>query len=140
MMEGFEKEDLEPLRPYLTVYPDFPFMNLNTVKPLILKSLLDYLSGDAGIKQVFLARFEETLQKEYFFRSSDLQPEIFSRRLKLPPNPVMRALAQQFLSHVTADSETFSIIIKTRNQRQANGVFRYREGQSRPKVLAWHEE
>ena len=151
LMEDFETEDLEALRPYMTVYPESPLVNINTANPLILKSLLNFLSGDTGAKQIFLGRLEEAcsldqekISKETrrgcFFRSRDLMPELFAEKLKLPKTPVMLSLVQEFLSQVTMDSETFRVSIKTVSNRGAMGIFRYRVGQPRPEVLWWHEE
>ena len=157
LMDGFEKEDFPVLRPFLTVYPDSPLINLNTANPLILKSLLDFLSGDHGIKAIFTGRLEEhqTLAHQGtgapvprtgdrvaggWWTEADLRPEIFAEKLKLPKTPFMMSLVQEFLAAVTTDSETFHIDMKLSNGRQASGIFRYRAGQMRAEVLGWHEE
>ena len=192
-MEDFEKEDFEALSPYVTVYTENAFVNVNTAKPLVLKALLDSLSADHGAKQILLGRLEEAcsldkdkiskeslISGEYgqevastripskplndqgvpkkdtshqplnsnlresrvqgcFFLSRELQPETFAEKLKLPRTSALLSLVQQFLTSVTTDSETFRISMKA-NQREATGVFRYRVGQARPRVLGWHEE
>ena len=149
LMEDFEKEDLEAMRPYMTVYSENAFVNINTAKPLVLRVLLDSLSTDHGAKHILFSRLEEAcnLDKEKlketeqgcFFLSRELQPETFAERLKLPRTPVMLNLVQQFLSLVTTDSEIFCISMKA-DQREALGIFRYRVGQARPRILWWHEE
>ncbi len=144
LMEGFDQEDLEILKPYITVYPELPLINLNTAKPLILKALVTFLSGDSLTREVFMARLGERCQTEpkisCVLTTNDLRPEIFSEKLKLPKNPVMLMLAQEFLSKVTTDSETFHIVIESRQNHSASAIFRYRVGQPRPQIFWWHEE
>ena len=41
LLEGIEKEDVEKLRPFLTVYPELALININTVDPLFLESLIE---------------------------------------------------------------------------------------------------
>ena len=138
LMEDFEKEDFEGLKPYLTVYPDQPLININTAGPLVLKALMESLPGDHGSKQILMARLEEPPRR--VFLSQDLRPDLFAENLKLPKTLEMSGLVQRFLAAAGTDSETFSINMKSKSGREARGIFRSREGQLRPEVLWWHEE
>lgn len=149
LMENFEGQDLETLRPYLTVYTDSVLINLNTASSLILKALAESVPGDPGTRQIFMNRLEETcsLGREQdpkpqgcLFLSDDLRPVLFGNNLKLPKSPQMLAFKELFLASVTTDSETFSLEMKTKTGKQAKALFRLREGMLRPEVLGWHEE
>jgi type II secretory pathway component PulK len=135
LMEGFYPPDLELLRPFLTVYSDSSLVNLNTAGPVILKALLNYLSGDYSAKQILLERL-----KQGALSSDDLLQETIAEKLKLPRTPGMMALVQTFLGMITIDSETFQMEIRLLNGRCATTVFRYRPGQVRPEILRWYEE
>ena len=141
LIEDFKKEDLEILRPYLTVYPELPLINPNTASRLVLKALVESLSGDHAAKQILMGRLEEACNSRgCSFFNKELTPEIFMEKLKLPKTPLMTQLVQDFLVALTTDSETFHIIMKTPDNAQASAIFTCRVGQTRPEVLWWHEK
>ncbi len=139
LMEGFKAGDYEILRPFLTVYPDLPMVNINTASPLVRNALLESLPGDHGSKQILKTRLEEACRKGCKFSSLDLSPENFSRLLKLPGTPQMIALEQLFLAAVTLDSSTFRIKMKASSGKRAEAVIATRIGKPRPEILWWHE-
>ncbi len=136
LMEDLDQADYARLGEYLTVYPELDFVNINTVKPLVLRVLVESLSGDHAAKFLLLGRLGETHGP---FLKADLTPEAFMERLKLPRTPLIHQLVQDLLSRVTADSETFRIKMETRDHHQAEAVFRFRAGALRPEILFLHE-
>ena len=140
LLEDFKKEDLEILRPYLTVYTQFPLINPNTASPLVLSALVESLSGDHGAKQILTGRLEEACRPHgCLFFNEELNPEMFMEKMKLPKTPLMTQVVQNFLVSITTDSETFHIVMKSRDKAQASGIFACRVGQPRPEVFWWHE-
>ncbi len=140
LVEDFKKEDLEVLRPYFTVYPELPLINPNTASPLVLKALIESLSGDHGTKQIFIGRIEETCAIHgCFFLNQEFNPQIFMEKLKLPKTPLMTQVVQDFLAAVTTDSQTFHLTMTTSDHAQASAIFTCRVGQARPEVFWWHE-
>jgi hypothetical protein len=146
LIENFEEEDFEVLRPYLTVYSDSGLVNINTAKALVISSIIQAIPGDQGTKQLFIGRLTEACgvgadgdAQQCYFLSSELQPSLFIQKLHLPGTPLMAMLVQEFLSKVTTDSETFRLVMKTKSSKEAEAVFRFRSGQSRPEVFYWHE-
>ena len=149
LMENFENEDLENLRPYLTVYPDSSLINLNTASPIVISALINSLQGDHGASEVFASKLQEACKRGRendvnargcLFLSDELNPERFTVNLKLPKSPEVHGLEERFLAAVTTDSETFSIRMKSQSGKEARAVFRSREGALRPEVMWWHED
>ncbi len=140
LSDEVEKSDLEVLREWLTVYPERPFVNPNTAKPLVLESLVRSLSGDSGLKEILIRRLQEGCAGSCFFRTEDLNPESFARKLKLPQTPLMMQLIQEFIAFLTVDSETFCVLLKAQSGCSARAIFRYRAGQERPEILSWFED
>jgi type II secretory pathway component PulK len=140
LLDDFKKEDFEILRPYLTVYPELPLINPNTASSLVLKALIDSLSGDHNSKQILLSRLEEACGIHgCFFTNKELAPEIFMEKLKLPKTPLMAQVVQDFLVSLTTDSQVFHVVVKSSEKAEASGIFTCRVGQTRPEVLWWHE-
>ena len=110
LLEDFAAEDLEALRPYVSVYPESPSLNVNTAKLPVLRALMAYLSSDAWTRVIFLAHLEEA--RALPLRSDELRPGLMMARLKLPQTPAMLMLVQDFLAHVGTDSETFHLTMK----------------------------
>lgn len=141
LIEDFDKTDFAVLKPYLTVYSDLPHLNPNTASTLVLKALVESLGGDHGSKQVLLSRLEEVRHDgTYFFSIGDLNPESFAEKLKLPRTPLMMQLVQQLVVALGANSETFRIVMKSADGMEASGVFRFRVGQERPRMMWWYEK
>ena len=139
-LDDFKKEDLVPLKKYLTVYPDSPFLNPNTASPLMLRALVRSLSADHASKQMLIGRLEEACQDHgCFFSSKELAPEVFAEKLKLPKTPLLLQAVQEFVTALTTDSETFLIAMTSTEGPEASGVFHCRVGQTRPEVYGWHE-
>lgn len=139
LIDGFDPADYARLAGDWTVYPESGRLNLNTAKPLILKALIQTLSGDQSSKLILIGRLDEACKGKCNFLSEDLYPEKFSDLLKLPRTPFMQQLVQDFLSKITVDSETFKIEMSSRGRR-AEAVFKFRTGMPRPEVLYWHED
>lgn len=134
--EGFEKKDFAVLRPYLTVYPERPFLNPNTASPLVRRAFVESLPGDHSSKQMLARRLEEA---HPFFLSSDLDPETFREKLALPAAPLMMQVIQECVTGLAVDSETFRTVMKSKSGHEAEAVFRLRSGRTRPEVLGWRE-
>ena len=128
------------MKPYLTVYPELPRINPNTANPLVLKALMDSLSADHASKKMIWSRLREACREgNCSFSSADLEPEAFTKKLKLPKTSLMTQAAQNLVMNFTTDSEFFRMTMKTSTGKTASGVFRCREGQGRAEVLEWHE-
>jgi len=140
LLDDFVEEDFEPLKTYLTVYPEQLFINPNTASPLVLRALVQSLGADHASKEILMGRLEEACPKQgCFFRNSDLEPEALAERLKLPKTPLMLQVIQEFLAALTLDSQTFHIEMKSIEGATAAGVFSCRTGQVRPEIVWWHE-
>ncbi len=139
LIEDIDGTDVARLRPYVTVYPELQGVNLNTVEPIVLESLIDSLPGDAFAKRELLRKIEEFRRDTgSFFKSDDLLPEPFSRLLKLTQSPQMLMLVGQLLPKVTVDSRTFSLFLKTRHGSEARVILRAKNNLEL-KVLDWRE-
>lgn len=146
LMEDFQKEDYEKIKPYITVYPENFKLNINTVSLFVLECLIESLPGDEGAKRTLLSRLTEACgyssggeSGRCQFMEYDLYPEPFSDKLKLPRTPLTQSLVQEFLAALTLDSENFRIKITAANGKKAEGVFRYSSGQIRPDLFSWEE-
>lgn len=147
LWEDTEKEDLDKLRPYLTVDSESSQLNLNTVGPLVLKAFIESLPGDDFAKdELFKKIMKYREEKEdttlRFFRSEELQPNIFLSKLGLSPSLQLIALVNQFLPQVTTDSRTWRVRIQTQagGGREAEAVIREKAEGFRIEVLRWYEE
>ena len=140
LMEEVEKEDVEKLRPYLTVYPDHSLVNLNTVDLPVLRALIESLAGDASAKEELVKKIERFRKTENgIFRREDIAPQEFMRRIHVLPTPQNAVLINQFLPCITTDSRTYRIRIVSRTGRRAEAVAR--DGDLRGlEILSWHEE
>jgi hypothetical protein len=144
LMEGIEKEDVEKLRPFLTVYPELPQVNINTVDPLVLESLIESLPGDSFAKKELFRRIKEhreKIDKDSLlpFRSDELEPPLFMSKLKLTPNLQMVSIVQRLVPFLTTDSRTYWIRMKTETGA-AEAVFKERVTEPGIEVLSWHED
>lgn len=144
LTEDFENEDYQTLLSYMTVYPDHSLVNINTAKRPVLKSLIQAIPGDHGTKLLLIGKLteacgQEAAENRCYFLSRELTPEAFMGKLHLPQTGFMPVLVQEFLSKITTDSETFHLVMKTKSQRKADMIFRFRSGQLRPEVFNWHE-
>lgn len=145
LLEDLEKEDIEKLKPYLTVYPDLPQTNINIIPTLILKALIDSLPGDDLAKEELTRKIIEFRDKKekgipQAFQTKDLEPNPFLERLGLSPSLQMMALANQFLPLVTADSRTYHLRIRARSGKEAETVIREKGEGFGMEVLSWNEE
>ncbi len=135
LLEDIEKEDIEKLRPYLTVYPEVSQMNINTLHPLILKALIESLPGDSFAKDELYRKLAEAR----LFVSDDLIPNRLAEKLKLTPNLSMLMLVNALLPHLTTDSRTFRLVLASSTGKKAEAVVREAEDFTGLEVLYWHE-
>lgn len=145
LLEDLEKEDIEKLKPYLTVYPDLPQININTVHPIVLKALIESLPGDDLAKEELTRKIIEFREKKekgvsQAFQSKDLEPNPFLERLGLNPSLQMMALANQFLPFVTVDSRIYRLKLQAKSGKEAQAVIREKSEGFEMEVLNWHEE
>lgn len=140
LMEGVEKEDLEKLRPYLTVFPDHSLVNANTADLLVLQSLIESLAGDAIAKEELVKKMERFRKtRNGVFSREDLAPREFERRLEISPAVQSAMLIHQLLPLLTTDSRTYRIRMASKSGKQAEAVAR--DGDLKGlEVLSWHEE
>lgn len=146
LLEGIEKEDLEKLRPFVTVYPELPQMNLNTIGPVLLESLIESLpGGDDRAKDELQRKLLEHRKKVKEgeaspFQSEELDPNPFLQKLKLSPSVPMISLVNQFLSLLSSDSRTYRLQMKSSSGKEAEAVLKERAEGLGMEVVSWHEE
>lgn len=151
LLEEVSKKDFEILKPYFTVFTEsssFPRVNINTVRPLILKSILSSISGDDFAKKELLEKVMELgkPQKDQegpsYLTQEDLEPRLLIQRLKLPSNVQMLGLINQILPYLTTDSKVFSLRLKALEQgKEAEAVIELLASEFPPmKVSSWQEE
>ena len=122
LIPGIKTQDVEKLKPYFTVYPQgkaVPLrININTVPPIVLRSLIDSVPADAnGREKLYdqILAFREgkivdpTKPGQNYFLNSDLTVEKFLYRLRLPSSIQMMNLAGQLLVYFTVDSKFFRV-------------------------------
>ena len=146
LFEDIEKEDAEKVRPYVSVFTDFPGININTASPLILKSFIDSVPGDHFAKEeLFRKIMERREQKDPkegsgIFRSQELTPNLFLSKLHLNPDVQMVQLANQLVSYFTTDSKTYRLVMEhKRSGKQAFCTIRDKPGLHAMEILSWHE-
>lgn len=144
LLEDIEKEDLEKLWPYLTVYPDHHGINLNTVDSLILKSVIesvseDHFSGDELLRKITEYRARVKDGQAAPFQSDDLVPDGFQRKLSLSTGLSMASLLNRFLPLMTTDSRTYHLKIKTQSGREAGAIVKDKAEGLGTQVLSWNE-
>lgn len=144
LLEDLEKQDIEKLAPYLTVYPDLAPDNINTARPLILEALIQSLPGDDLAKGELLRKITEFLETKkegiaQSFASKDLDPNVFQEKLKLTASPQMLSLVNQFIPFITTDSRVYRLKIKAKTGKEAQAVIREKGEGGGMEVLRWNE-
>jgi len=145
LMEDIEREDVEKLRQYLTVYPELPWLNLNTASDLALEALIRSLQGDDLAKDELLQKLTKVRNESpeednpYPFTSEDLEPETFIRILRLQPNLQMSQLVNRFLRQVTTDSRTYRVVIENEGGARAQAMMRQIPDGIGMEVMSWYE-
>jgi len=144
LLEDLEREDIEKLKPYLTVYPDLAPININTAKPLILEALIESLPGDDLAKGELLRKITEFLETKkegiaQSFASKDLDPNAFQEKLKLTASPQMLSLVNQFLPFMTTDSRTYRLSVKAKAGKEAEAIIREKGEGFGMEVMSWNE-
>lgn len=140
LLEEVKSQDVTRLREYLTVYPESGLVNLNTVSPPVLKSLMRTLFADDLAKDQLLRKIEKFRAQNQDFLERDLTPEGLVKRLALPESPVMMHLVNRFLPLVTVDSRTYRMIIQNTRGGWAEAILV--GGGDEPsgfRILSWRE-
>ena len=144
LLEDIEKEDLEKLHAYLTVYPDLAQMNINPVSPLVLKSLVRSLTDDHFAAEELTEKVIEYQEKikigdQIPFTQDDLTPDLFQKKLALRKSLPMLSLMNRFLPFMTADSRTYHLMIKAQNGTEVQAVAKDRAEGFGVDILSWNE-
>lgn len=144
LMEDIDPKNLEKLRPYFTVYPEAPQMNLNTASPLILNALIQSLPGDDFAKEelekkILEYRGDKDGRISKSFSSESLSPNALMQLLSLDNRTQMVQLVNALLPNVTTDSQTFEIHLKHASGKKAEAVMSFKNSSLVPEILSWHE-
>lgn len=144
LLDQAKLEILERLRPYLTVYSEGVLLNINTAKVETLKSLIQSFTGDDRAKEKLLSTIaayrNNPAHKDIPFRSTDLTPNTFARRLGLEASVEMLQLLNQCVPYLTTDSRYFLVSIKHHSGKEARAVIADPFLAAKMEILAWHEE
>ncbi|HNV85995.1 MAG TPA: type II secretion system protein GspK [Candidatus Omnitrophota bacterium] len=121
LIERITARDFETIKPFLTVYSprgDLSLrVNINTAPDEIIETLLQTVPGDEFSKQALLNALRAALQdawqgKQRFFRSEDLTPAEFLRKLNLSTTSQTIALSGQLTRFLTVNSAYFSVSVR----------------------------
>ena len=134
------REDVEKLTPFVTVDPEFPQMNINTLKPLVLEALIQSSSGDEFAKKELLRRLLEFRAKSLTFGANQLEPEKFMMRIGLPRTALNLQLINAFLPQLTLECKTFKIFIKSKDGKKAEVIAKESGDTGYLEILKWHED
>lgn len=144
LLEDIEEEDLEKLRPYLSVYPDLPQMNINTIDPLVLKALIHSLTEDHFTEEELvrkISEYQEKIKSQEMppFTQDELTPEVFHKKLVLRKSLPMLSLINRFLPFMATDSRTYHLRIKAQSGKEVQAALKDQAEGFGLDVLSWNE-
>lgn len=145
LLEDIEKEDLEALRPYLTVHTGMSGVNINTAPPVVLEAFIEALPGDAFAKENLLEAILDlrshagTEPFRAFFTAEELDPEVFMAKLRVTPSVQMVQIVQQLTARVTADAKTWRVTLRSEKGRTAEAVIAENSALGNFRTLSWRE-
>lgn len=145
LAEEIYPEDLEKLRPYITVYTEFSGIHINCAETLVLEAFIKTLPADeyaeADLIDAIL-EFRKAAQTDGispFFTQAELDPYLFLSKLKLTPTVTMVFLVNQLAPYLTVDARIWRIDIDSATGRKAETVIRENYINQNFDTLTWRE-
>ena len=145
LLEDVEAADIERLRPYITVYTQFPGLNINSADLLALNAFIESLPASDFSKRDLmeaLKKFRNTPDaagQKGIFLSDELAPDFFLQKLHLTSNVSMVQMASQLLPYMTTDSRHWHLIMTSSSGRSAETVIRLTNTNENFEILNWRE-
>ena len=139
LIPGIVASDAERLAPFVTVFGHRKkrnmAVNINTVHPYVLESLVASLPAGSHSKEKFLEHFNKLSQSsspsmrdrrktEFAFDVSELTADAMIRKLELPRTLEMRLLLGRLLVFLTVDSRFFLVSVRSKRSRTNNVALR----------------
>lgn len=146
LIEGISGADLERVCRFFTVYTETPFVNINTVPPLVLQCLIKSLGGGEFSKHqlyesiIAFKENNEGIRERRAFTAADLDPERFKTAVKAKPGNGISALVLQLVPLLTVDSETFTLDIRVSGGYRLQAVIAQRGEWDNFDILSWEED
>ncbi len=145
LLEDVEAEDIEKLRPYMTVYTEFPGLNINTADMLVLEAFIQSLpASDFSKKDLVeaLKKYRNTVDasgQKGVFLNEELASDFFLQKLHLTSNVSMVQMASQLLPYMTTDSRSWHLTMVSSSGRTAETVLREKNTNMNFEILTWRE-
>lgn len=122
LLEDVYREDVEKLRPFITVYSKNEEVNLNTASFFVIELIVESLDADSFAKRTLLRKLKAYQQGGSSFRSEDMLPREFAEKLELEASPQMTGLIRSFLLQFGVSSNCFELNLRLGETRRAETI------------------